>query len=76
VGEVWLEGERLLWHELPRPAPSHSADRHPLVERFVRFFAGDRDDFLDVELDLEDTTPFQQAVVAAMRRIQYGQTAS
>jgi methylated-DNA-[protein]-cysteine S-methyltransferase len=76
VGEVWLEADRLLWHELPRPAASQNADRHPLLERFVRFFSGKPDDFLDVELDLEDTTPFQQAVVAAMRRIPYGQTAS
>jgi methylated-DNA-[protein]-cysteine S-methyltransferase len=76
VGEVWLEGERLLWHELPRPGPAVDGDRHRLTQRFARFFAGEPDDFLDVLLDLEDMTPFQQAVVAAMRRIPYGQTAS
>ena len=76
VGEVWLDDERLLWHELPRPGPGVDGDRHRLTERFVRFFAGERDDFLDVELDLEEATPFQQAVVAAMRRIPYGGTAS
>lgn len=76
MGEAWLEGERLLWHELPRPGPAVGGDGHRLTERFARFFAGEPDDFLDVELDLEDATPFQQAVVAAMRRIPYGETAS
>jgi methylated-DNA-[protein]-cysteine S-methyltransferase len=76
VGEAWLEGERLLWHELPRPGPAVDGDTHRLTERFARFLAGEPDDFLDVELDLEDATPFQQAVVAAMRRIPYGETAS
>ena len=76
VGEVVLDGDLLLWHELPRPGPDESGGSHPLAERFGRFFAGERDEFPDVELDLEDTTPFQQAVVAALRRIPYGQTVS
>jgi methylated-DNA-[protein]-cysteine S-methyltransferase len=76
VGEVWLEGERLLWHELPRHGVEPASDSHPLTERFARFFAGERDDFLDVELELEDVTPFQEAVVNALRQIPYGETAS
>ena len=76
VGEVWLEGERLLWHELPRPGVEPGSGSHPLTHRFERFFAGERDDFLDVELELEDPTPFQQAVVTALRSIPYGETAS
>ena len=76
VGEVWLEGERLLWHELPRPGVEPGSEAHPLTHRFARFFAGERDDFLDVELELEDPTPFQDAVVTALRSIPYGETAS
>jgi methylated-DNA-[protein]-cysteine S-methyltransferase len=76
VGEVWLEGARLLWHELPRPGEETESDPHPLTERFARFFAGERDDFLDVQLELEDPTPFQAAVVNALRRIPYGETVS
>jgi methylated-DNA-[protein]-cysteine S-methyltransferase len=76
VGEVWLEGDRLLWHELPRPGVEPAGDKHPRTERFARFFAGARDDFLDVELELEDVTPFQEAVVNALRRIPYGETVS
>jgi methylated-DNA-[protein]-cysteine S-methyltransferase len=76
VGEVWLEGERLLWHELPRPGGTADGDSHPLTERFARFFAGEQDDFLDVELELDDVTDFQRSVVDALRRIPYGQTLS
>jgi methylated-DNA-[protein]-cysteine S-methyltransferase len=74
VGEVWLEGERLLWHELPRPGPAAGGERHPLTERLASFFAGERDDFADVELDVDDATPFQRAVTDALRRIPYGET--
>jgi methylated-DNA-[protein]-cysteine S-methyltransferase len=74
VGEVVLEGDRLLWHELPRPGIEAADSLHPLTRRFTRFFGGERDDFLDVELDLEDCTPFQRAATDALRRIRYGET--
>jgi methylated-DNA-[protein]-cysteine S-methyltransferase len=73
VGEVVLEDEVLLWHELPRPGVTAGGEAHPLAERFVRFFAGERDGFLDVELDLDEATPFQRAVAEALRRIPYGE---
>jgi methylated-DNA-[protein]-cysteine S-methyltransferase len=72
VGEVVLEGQVLLWHELPRPGVTAGGEAHPLAERFVRFFAGERDGFLDVEIDLDEATPFQRAVAEALRRIPYG----
>ena len=74
MGEVWLEGERLLWHELPRPGGVPDAVSHPLTERLASYFAGERDDFVDVELDLDDATPFQRSVTEALRRIPYGET--
>ena len=74
MGEVWLENGCLLWHELPRPGAASKDSSHPLAERFARFFAGARDDFADVELDLEDATPFQRAVADALRRVPYGKT--
>ena len=73
VGEVVLEGELLLWHELPRPGVLAGDESHPLTQRFVRFFAGERDDFRDVEIDLDEATPFQRAVAEALRRIPYGE---
>jgi methylated-DNA-[protein]-cysteine S-methyltransferase len=78
VGHVWLEGTRLLQHELPAPAPNRSSLRpvtHPLSERFRAHFAGKRvDDFLDVEVDLDEATPFQRALAEALRAIPYGET--
>ena len=73
VGEVVLEDKVLLWHELPRSGVTAGGEAHPLAERFVRFFAGERDRFLDVEIDLDEATPFQRAVAEALRRIPYGE---
>jgi methylated-DNA-[protein]-cysteine S-methyltransferase len=74
VGEVWLEGRRLLWHELPRSGVAAGGKRHPLGERLAAYFEGSRDDFLDLELDLEGATPFQQALTEALRRVPFGET--
>jgi O-6-methylguanine DNA methyltransferase len=55
VGEVWLDGDRVVWSELPRPLPW---DGDPPVggigARLAAFFAGEADAFADVELDLAD----------------------
>jgi len=56
VGELWLDGDRVLWSELPRPNGhvSGSDPGHALAERLSAFFAGAADDFADVELDLDE----------------------
>jgi methylated-DNA-[protein]-cysteine S-methyltransferase len=56
VGELWLEGERVVWSELPRPSETRplSDPEHVLAERLRAFFAGTADDFDDVELDFDD----------------------
>jgi methylated-DNA-[protein]-cysteine S-methyltransferase len=55
VGELWLEGERVLWSELPRPtADEPEGAEKPLARRLEAFFAGEADAFADVELDLDD----------------------
>src|SRR4029079_2029720 len=61
MGEVWLEGERVLWSELPRPSAARPSRTRPgtgvghgLSGGLAAFFAGEADDFADVELDLED----------------------
>ena len=74
VGEIWLEGDRLLHHELPRPGVERRGKGHPLAERFVRFFAGDPDDFLDVELELDGSTEFELELTEALRRVRRGET--
>jgi methylated-DNA-[protein]-cysteine S-methyltransferase len=74
-GTIWLEGGRLLWHELPRPSVAAAgAGCRRLGERFSRYFSGQRDEFLDVDLELDDPTPFQRAVLKMLRRIPYGET--
>ena len=115
VGEVWFDGNRLVWHELPRPQAAkvvtgtHARARHaptqgggdlppplrstvpvkrgprgdgskPIAERLVHriraYFAGRRESFGDVELELDGWTQFQIAVLDALRRVPYGEIVS
>jgi methylated-DNA-[protein]-cysteine S-methyltransferase len=74
IGELWFDHEVLLWHELPRPRRDAGVNRHhPLAERIRAYFAGSRDSFDDVELDLDGFTPFQQAVVETLRQVPWGE---
>ena len=77
-GELIFEDGLLAWHDLPRyPFRDRGATaRHPLAGRMVAYFAGSRDSFADVELDLDWCTEFQRSALAAMREIPYGETAS
>ena len=75
MGELWFSGDALAWHELP--ARGGEADgEHPLVPRLRRYFAGAREAFGDVELELSWCTPFQLRVVETLRSIPYGETAT
>jgi len=47
-----------------------------LVERLQQYAAGADDDFLDIKLNLQSATPFQQRVTAFCRRIRAGQVLS
>ena len=78
VGELWLdEAGRVVWHELPqyRSGSSRTAatGTNRLVERLQRYFAGEDTSFEDVELDLEEWTPFQSAIAAALRAVPRGE---
>jgi methylated-DNA-[protein]-cysteine S-methyltransferase len=75
VGELVFAEGLLAWHELPRPGAEAAGD-HPLAGRLRRYFAGSRDAFADVELELEWCTPFQRRAVEALRSIPYGETAT
>ena len=60
IGELYLDGERLLYHELPSARESRAeARQHPLADRVRRYFAGERVSFEDVEVDLSWGTDFQ-----------------
>ena len=71
VGELWLDGDRVLEHELP--AAREGDDEHPLADRLRAFFAGEDVRFDDVELDLDWCTPFQRAVVDVLRGLERGE---
>jgi methylated-DNA-[protein]-cysteine S-methyltransferase len=73
VGELYLEGDRVLYHELPRPGVAANG-AHALVERLRAYFEGEAVSFDDVDLDLDWTTPFQRAVADALRAVPYGET--
>jgi methylated-DNA-[protein]-cysteine S-methyltransferase len=75
-GELYLEGERLLWHELPSgdDRGSRAPPPHPLAQRMVAFFGGEPVGFDDVELDLAWCTSFQRDVAEVLRRVPRGET--
>jgi methylated-DNA-[protein]-cysteine S-methyltransferase len=55
VGEVWLEGDRVVWSELPRPgSPAPDPPAGTIGDRLASFFRGIPDDFADVDLDLDE----------------------
>jgi methylated-DNA-[protein]-cysteine S-methyltransferase len=75
VGELWLDGDRVVWHELPLPGRrGQVTDCYlPLVERLRAYFAGSPDPFEDVELDLEYETPFLERCSRELRAIPRGE---
>jgi methylated-DNA-[protein]-cysteine S-methyltransferase len=76
VGELWLDGEILLWHELPRPrgeVAGGAQSQHFLADRMRERFAGARDSFTDVALELEGLTEFQRAVIGTLRGVPWGE---
>jgi methylated-DNA-[protein]-cysteine S-methyltransferase len=75
VGELWLDGSRLVEHSHPSPArrAENGDAAHPLADRFRAYFAGARDDFADVELDVDEGTPLEGALLDAIRSVPYGE---
>jgi methylated-DNA-[protein]-cysteine S-methyltransferase len=54
IGELWLEGSRVVWSELPASRTSDDlSPSHELAARLAAFFAGEEDDFADIELELD-----------------------
>ena len=76
VGELWLADGRVVEIEHPRPRAASDlvAQSHKVAGRLERWFAGSRDDFADLPLDLDWCTPFQRALVDALRSVPYGET--
>ena len=74
VGELWLEGTRVVWHDLPFPrATKPNGAAGELVERLRAYFDGTPDSFDDVDLDLEYETPFLERCAQELRAIPRGE---
>jgi methylated-DNA-[protein]-cysteine S-methyltransferase len=75
VGELWLDGDRVVWHELPWPGRKTSAStlQSDLVALLEAYFEGEVVSFDDVDLDLEYETPFLEACARELRRIPRGE---
>jgi methylated-DNA-[protein]-cysteine S-methyltransferase len=76
AGELVFADGVLVWHELPVEVDVDIDVHlhHPLVVRIRRYFAGARETFRDVQVELDWCTAFQRRVVATARRIPYGET--
>jgi methylated-DNA-[protein]-cysteine S-methyltransferase len=81
-GELWTAGSVVLAHDFHFRFTTETADesvRGPageLVSRIRAFFAARQVRFDDVRIDLDSATPFQRAVVRAIRGIPHGEIAS
>jgi methylated-DNA-[protein]-cysteine S-methyltransferase len=77
VGELWLDGVVVVWHELPIPRKERvapAAKQAPVVALLRAYFAGEPVSLDDVAVDLEYETPFLEACAHALRRIPRGET--
>ena len=75
VGELWLDGDVVVWHELPSLKPTQVTSCNLLlVERIQAYFAGEPETFDDVSVDLEYETPFLEACARALRTVPRGET--
>jgi methylated-DNA-[protein]-cysteine S-methyltransferase len=75
-GELWLDDDGPVWHELPRGGADEDRADHPLTLRLVAFFRGEDVSFEDVELTWEEETPFGRALGEALRRVPRGEVVS
>ena len=76
VGELWLDGGVVVWHELPtvRKPEKVASCNLQLVERLQAYFAGEPVTFDDVPVDLEYETPFLERCAHALRSVPRGET--
>lgn len=76
VGTLYRHHGRLVDHELPtsRKPAGPIVDDDDLVAEIRRYLAGEPVTFETLDLDLDWCTPFQRAVVEALRGVRYGET--
>ncbi|MBD0349177.1 MAG: methylated-DNA--[protein]-cysteine S-methyltransferase [Thermoleophilia bacterium] len=72
AGELWFDGDSLLWHELPHGESSRDAADHALAERLIRYFRGEAVSFDDIALASDDEPAFARALAGALRAVPRG----
>jgi methylated-DNA-[protein]-cysteine S-methyltransferase len=73
VGELWLEDDVVVWHELPRPGSGVQRGRNPVADLVCAYFAGEDVDLNSVAVDLEYDTPFLERCAHALRSVPRGE---
>jgi len=77
VGELWLEDDLVVWHELPRKSSDQVASRpgrsRSVVDLVKRYFEGEDVPLNDVPVDLEYETPFLERCAIELRKIPRGE---
>ncbi|HEY7208069.1 MAG TPA: methylated-DNA--[protein]-cysteine S-methyltransferase [Gaiellaceae bacterium] len=80
VGELWLDGGRVVWHELPRPRSEigpHDKLSHgrggEVVALIRAYFVGEPVELGDVDVDLEYETGFLERCAHALRGVPRGE---
>ena len=75
TGELWLDGDVVVWHELPtaRRAQARGSIQAPVVALLDAYFAGEPVDLSDVPVDLEYETPFLERCAHALRSVPRGE---
>jgi methylated-DNA-[protein]-cysteine S-methyltransferase len=74
IGELWLDGDVVVWHELPAARPATASTQSPVVDLITAYLAGEDVDLNEVPVDLDYETPFLRACAEALRSIPRGET--
>ena len=76
VGEVVLDGGRVVWHELPTVSDTKVGGRHrnDVVSLIQAYFAGEEAPLDDVPVDLEYDSEFFTRCAEALRSVPRGET--
>jgi methylated-DNA-[protein]-cysteine S-methyltransferase len=74
VGEIVLDGGRVVWHELPHPGTAAMRGHHELVDLVRAYFAGEEVSLEDVPVDLEYDSEFFTRCAEALRSVPRGET--
>ena len=74
VGELWLENDVVVWHELPTARAATGLQRNPVADLVVSYLEGEDVSLDDVPVDLDYETDFLTNCAKALRTVPRGET--